>query len=45
MPIFGSLIPPMDKMKKDLGRGGGGSSVDVEPITFGIEYYIIKLKK
>jgi len=41
MPLFGSLIPPIDKMKQDGGRGGGGSLIDVEPITFRTEHYIL----
>jgi len=39
MPIFGSLIPPIDKMKQDLAAGG--SFIDAEPKTFRIEYYIL----
>jgi hypothetical protein len=38
MPILGSLIPPIDKMKQD---GGGDSFIDVELTTFKIKYYIL----
>jgi hypothetical protein len=40
MPIFGSLIPPNNKMKQD-GERGGCSFIDAEPITFRTKHYIL----